>query len=218
VTVLRLPQDPMMKLYHAPVSPFVRMVRVLLIETGLDGRVTLEPVTGTPVAPASLPLAQNPIGKIPVLQTPEGMLYDSRVICRYVDHMAGGVAYPAPPALWDVLVVEATAHGMAEAAVLMVYEGRVRPPEARSEPWVDAQWARIARAAAVLERDRMPYLERQPAGCPDMGQIAVAVVLGYCDFRLAGRDWRDGNPRLAAWQAAFAARPAMRATEPHDPV
>jgi glutathione S-transferase len=207
-----------MKLYHAPVSPFVRMVRVLLIETGLADRVALEPVTGTPVAPASLPLDQNPIGKIPVLETPEGVLYDSRVICRYLDHMAGGPAYPAPPALWDVLVVEATAHGMAEAAVLIVYEGRVRPPEMRSAPWIEAQWARIARAAAVLERDWMPLLARKPEGCPDMGQIAVAVTLGYCDFRLPGRDWRSGNPRLSAWQEVFAARPAMRATVPHDPL
>lgn len=205
-----------MKLYHAQVSPFVRMVRVLLHETGLADRVVLEPVTGTPVAPGSLPLAQNPIGKIPVLETQEGMLYDSRVICRYIDHLAGGPAYPAPPALWDVLVVEATAHGMAEAAVLIVYEARVRPPAMRSDAWLGAQWDRIARAAAVLERDRMPLLEREPDGCPDMGQIAVAVTLGYCDFRLPGRDWRAGNPRLAAWEAAFAARPAMRATAPCD--
>lgn len=205
-----------MKLYHAPVSPFVRMVRVLLHETGLTDRVTLETVAGTPVAPGSLPLAQNPIGKIPVLETPDGALYDSRVICRYIDHLAGGQAYPAPPALWDVLVVEATAHGMAEAAVLIIYEGRVRPPEQRSEAWVEAQWSRIARAAAVLERDWMDHLERTPAGCPDMGQIAVAVVLAYCDFRLPARDWRAGNPRLAAWAAAFAERPSMRETVPHD--
>jgi glutathione S-transferase len=203
-----------MKLYHAQVSPFVRMVRVLLHEAGLSDRVALETVGGTPVAPGSLPLAQNPIGKIPVLETPDGMLYDSRVICRYIDHLAGGPAYPAPPALWDVLVVEATAHGMAEAAVLIVYEGRVRPPEMQSPAWIEAQWARIARAVDALERDWMTHLERQPSGCPDMGQIAVAVVLGYCDFRLPNRDWRTGHPRLAAWEAAFARRPSMLATVP----
>lgn len=205
-----------MKLYHAPVSPFVRMVRVLLHETGLSNRVELLPVAGTPVAPGSLPLAQNPIGKIPVLETPEGMLHDSRVICRYIDHLAGGVAYPSPPALWDVLVVEATAHGMAEAAVLIVYEGRVRPPEMQSADWTQAQWARVARAVAVLERDRMPQLEAA-RDVPDMGQVAVAVALDYCDFRLPARDWRTGHPRLAAWHAAFAARPSMLATDPRDP-
>lgn len=206
-----------MQLFQAPVSPFVRMVRVLLHETGLADRVDLVPVAGTPVAPGSLPLDRNPIGKIPVLETPDGVLYDSRVICRYVDHLAGGPAYPAPPALWDVLVIEATAHGMAEAAVLIVYEGRVRPPEMQSAAWIAAQWARVERAADVLERDRMPHLERAAAGCPDMGQIAVAVALEYCDFRLPARDWRAGRPRLAAWVAAFAARPSMQQTRPHDP-
>ncbi len=205
-----------MKLYHAPVSPFVRMVTVLLHETGLAPRVTLVPVAGNPVAPGTLPVDRNPIGKIPVLETPEGTLHDSRVICRYLDHLAGGVAYPAPPALWPVLVDEATGHGMAEAAALIVYEGRLRETDKQSAPWVAAQWARVTRACDALEAgaDR---LARPVSGVADMGQVAVAVALGYADYRLPARDWRSGRPRLAAWHAAFAARPAMQATAPRDP-
>jgi glutathione S-transferase len=47
-----------------------------------------------------------------------------------------------------------------------------------------------------------------------MGQIAVGCALGYLDFRHAERGWRTGHDGLAAWYAAFAARPAMQATQP----
>jgi glutathione S-transferase len=204
-----------MRLFHAPASPFVRKVMILLHETGLIAETALVPVAGTPVAPGTLPLDRNPIGKIPVLETAEGTLYDSRVICRYVDHRAGGVAYPPPPALWNTLTVEATADGIMEAAVLIVYEGRVRPEEIRHTPWTDAQWARIARAVDVLEGTWMPHLTQLHAACPDMGQIAVAAALGYIDFRLSDRDWRAGHDHLAAWYADFARRPSMQATIPH---
>jgi len=49
---------------------------------------------------------------------------------------------------------------------------------------------------------------------PDIGQIAVAVALGYRDFRFADDDWRPRRPKLAAWYATFAERPSMRATAP----
>lgn len=199
-----------MKLYSSPTSPFVRKVLVLIREAGI-GNVDALPVGGTPVDPGTMPLDQNPLGKIPCLLPDVGpALYDSRVICRYLDSVSGGRFYPAAPALWDTLVVEATADGMMEAAVLMVYEVRVRPEERRHGPWVEGQWAKVARALDMLEARWMAHLQ----GPLDMGQIAVGCALDYLDFRHAARDWRQGHPRLAAWVAAFAARPAMRATAP----
>ncbi len=41
------------------------------------------------------------------------------------------------------------------------------------------------------------------------GSIAVAVTLGYIDFRLGELGWRNGRPKLAAFHAEFAARPSM---------
>jgi glutathione S-transferase len=151
-------------------------------------------------------VALNPLGKIPTLERAGGpALYDSRVICRYLDDLAGGRLYPEKPRLWETLTLEATAHGVAEAAVLMVYEERLRPEEARSEAWVEGQWAKVARALDALEARWMSHL----AGPLDMGQIATGCALGYLDFRHGRRDWRAGRPALAAWEAKFAARPAM---------
>lgn len=199
-----------MKLFSSATSPFVRKVTTLIHEAGLTG-IEFLPVGGTPVDPGTMPVDQNPLGKIPCLLPDDGpALYDSRVICRYLDSLAGAGLYPATPRLWDTLVVEATADGIMEAAVLMVYETRVRPEDRRHGPWVEGQWAKIARALDALESRWIDHL----AGPLDMGQIAVGCALDYLDFRHAARGWREGRPRLTAWQKAFSARPAMLATAP----
>ena len=200
-----------MKLYHAPASPFVRKVMVLLHEAQATNRVTLVTVAGNPLDPGTMPVDRNPLGKIPALERPEGpTLYDSRVITRYLDDLLKAGLYPAAPHLWDTLTIEATGDGISEAAVLMRYEMHVRPEATRSPDWAEAQWQKIARALDALEDRWISHLSSPP----DMGQIAVACALGYLDLRHAERDWRSARPQLAAWFAAFAARPAMRATVP----
>jgi glutathione S-transferase len=199
-----------MRLFHSPTSPFVRKVMVTLHETGQAGDVTLVPAMGTPVDPGSMPLGQNPLGKIPALERDDGpAIYDSRVICRFLDDRARANLYPSARQ-WEVLTLEATADGIMDAAVLMVYESRVRPEENRFAPWVDGQWAKIGRALDALEQRWLSHLN----GPTDMGQIAVGVALGYLDFRHADRGWRSGRPGLAAWAAVFAERPSMVATRP----
>ncbi len=200
-----------MKLYHAPASPFVRKVMVLLHEAGATDRVTLVPAAGNPLDPGTLPVDRNPLGKIPALERPDGpTLYDSRVITRYLDDLFHSGFYPPAPHLWDTLVIEATGDGIAEAAVLMRYEMHVRPEATRSPAWAEAQWQKIARALAALEERWMSHL----SGPLDMGQIAVAAALGYLDLRHAERNWRATHPGLTAWYTTFATRPAMQATAP----
>ncbi len=202
-----------MRLYHSPTSPFVRKVMVLLHECGRADAIERVPAAGTPVEPGTMPVAHNPLGKIPALERDDGpAIYDSRVICRYLDqHFAAG-QYPEPPRLWDCLTLEATADGMLEAAVLMVYETRIRPEQKRHDAWVEGQWAKIARALETLESRWMSHL----AGQLDMGQIAVGCALGYLDFRHGARDWRGSHPALADWFGRFDQRPAMAATRPPE--
>ena len=200
-----------MRRSHSATSPFVRKVRVALHETGQLAEVELIPAMGTPVDAGSMPLALNPLGKIPALERDEGpALYDSRVICRFLDDRAKAGLYPVGQRLWDVLTLEATADGMLEAAVLMVYEWRVRPEDKRMPGWVEGQWAKIDRALDALEQRWLSHLR----GPLDMGQIAVGAALGYLDFRHGDRAWREGRPGLAAWEAGFAQRPSMVATRP----
>lgn len=200
-----------MKLYFNAASPYVRKVMMVLHETSQLSDVEIIAAHGTPVAPGSMPIAQNPLGKLPTLECQNGqMIYDSRVICRYLNDRAGGNLYPDGNRLWDTLTLEATADGILDAALLMVYEGRVRPKEIQYPDWVDAQWAKATRAIAALNTRWISHL----AGPLDMGQIAVACALGYCDFRLADRNWRAENDALANWFEQFSGRDSFRATIP----
>ncbi|PRY21239.1 glutathione S-transferase [Aliiruegeria haliotis] len=199
-----------MKLYHAPASPFVRKVMVTLHETGQLEDVEVISATGTPVDSARMPTSENPLGKIPTLVRPSGpALFDSRVICRYLDARAHGGLYPESR-IWDVLTLEALADGIMEAAVLMVYESRCRPEEKVHDFWVEGQWAKIGRGLDALETRWVSHL----AGPLDMGQIAVGCALSYLDFRHSDRQWRQGRDAVAAWEVRFAERPAMLATQP----
>ena len=200
-----------MRLYFSPTSPYVRKVVVLLHETGMLDRVELVSGSGTPIDAGKAPLDANPLGKVPALERADGpALYDSRVICQYLDAEAGAGLYPSGARRWDTLTVEATGDGILDAALLMVYEWRIRPEEMRYAPWVEGQWAKVDRALDALETRWMAHLE----GPLDMGQIAIGCALGYLDFRHDARGWRTGRPHLAAWEARFAARPSMQATVP----
>lgn len=200
-----------MRLFHSPTSPYVRKCMVLLHESGVLDQVELIAATGTPVDTGSMPLAQNPLGKIPALERDDGpALYDSRVICQYLDHLSGRKLYPAAPRLWDTLTVEATGDGITDAAILMLYEVRVRPEDKRYDPWVEGQWGKIDRALDALESRWISHLR----GPLDVGQISVGCALGYLDFRHEARGWRLGRSDLAAWFEGFANRPSMMATMP----
>lgn len=201
-----------MQLISANASPFVRKVCALLHETGQIADVELIDVKTTPVATAAEVMAANPVGKIPALLRPDRpALYDSRVICRYLDDRVKAGFYPEDR-LWDVLTLEATADGIMDAAVLVTYEGRLRDPEKVDQAWLDGQWAKVSRAVAALNTRWMSHLN----GPVDMGQIAVACALGYLDFRHSARGWRQGNDTLAKWFETFAERPSMVATRPTD--
>lgn len=202
----------MLQLIHAPASPFVRKVRALLHETGQTDDVELVQVKTAPVAVAEAARAANPTGKIPALIRPDGpSIYDSRVITRYLDDRAGGAFYPQAR-IWEVLTLEATADAIMDAAVLVIYESRLRPPEHRSEDWIEAQWGKVAHAVKAVNDRWMSHL----AGPIDMSHIAIGCALGYLDFRHDARGWRKGNDALDDWFAVFSARDSMTATAPTD--
>jgi len=199
-----------MKLYHSPTSPYVRKIHVMLQETGQLGDVELVPAGGTPVDSGTIPTNLNPLRKIPVLELDNGdAIYDSRVICRFFDDRAKAGLYGDDP--WQILTLEATADGILDAAILMVYEARVRPEDKQWDGWKDAQWKKIQGALDMIE-DR--WIDILPWDFKNAAQIAVGCALGYLDLRHPDRNWRDGHPKLAAWEAEFAKRPSMASTVP----
>lgn len=199
-----------MKLHYTSHSPFVRKVRVLAIETGLMDRIDLAEVALTPVGPDADVCADNPIGKIPTLVRDEGgALYDSRVICEYLDGLHGGVRmFPeSAEERWTVLRRQALADGILDAAVGTRYETSLRPEDLRWQDWVDGQMQKVRRSLDELEGESL-------GDGVDIGTISIACALGYLDFRYPDEGWRDSRPKLAAWYENFAARPSMSETRP----
>jgi glutathione S-transferase len=198
-----------MQLFFSPSSPYVRKVRVVAHELGLDKRIELVPTD--PYDPAHPLHGKNPLGRVPTLITDEGQaLFDSPVICEYLDHLAGGGRlYPAAgPARFAALLRQALGDGILDAAVPRRQEV-LRPPAQQSPEWTERRKRNIRLALDELE-GRVPELI---AAGVDIGTVAIACALSYLDFRFAEDRWRDGRPKLAAWYASFAARPSMKATE-----
>ncbi|RED13186.1 glutathione S-transferase [Pontivivens insulae] len=202
-----------MKLYDSTTSPYCRKVNILIEEADKADAVELAYVKGTPMNPGTLPVGSNPLGKIPCLVRETGpALFDSRVICAYLDAEWQLELYPEGARGWDVRTLEALSDGILDASILIVYEGRTRPEDKQFDGWIDAQRAKVERALDALEALWLSHL----AGPFDMGHIAVAAAVGYIDFRGVVPGWRDSRPGLAAWAAEIAERPSIAATVPHE--
>ncbi len=184
-----------MKLYYSSTSPYVRKCLVAAHELGLADRIELAPVVTLPTAHNPELMRDNPLCKLPTLITDDGRaLYDSRVVCEYLNDLGGGGLIPAGEAKWAALVDQALADGILDAALLMRYEAVLRPAERQWPAWRETQEEKARGALARFE---------QPPPPPP---------LGYLDLRFPDLDWRGACPGLSAWFAGFDQRLSMRAT------
>ncbi len=201
-----------MKLRINKASPFARKTRILARETGLAGRIEEVETTVSPVTPNEDLARENPLVKIPALVTDSGeMLYDSAVICEYLDTLHGGrKIFPAAgPQRFSALRRQALTDGILDAAVLCRYETAVRPEALRWKEWIEGQKRKVFGGLSVLEAEASTW-----SSDFDIGHIGAACVLGYLDFRFADWDWRARHPRLAAWYQTAARRPSVSETVP----
>jgi glutathione S-transferase len=190
----------MLVLRSSPASPFGRKVKLSAAILGLTDRIQI--VDADTLNPEDSIRQQNPLGKIPALILENGeVLYDSRVIVDYLDHLAGGGrVIPNAPERFTALRDQALADGIMDAALLQVYEGRFRPEDRHEPKWVDHQADKVRRGLEHAEA----HLSATGQNL-HIGQIALACALGYLDLRFGGR-WRESYPKLVAWLADFEAR------------
>ena len=201
-----------MKLVYSPPSPFVRKVTTLIHHADLNDRIELINVKTTALSVAEEARAANPLGKIPVMILENGRaIFDSRVITRYLDEIAGSNLYPQEK-IYDILTLEALADGIMESAVSITYEIKLRPDNEKSPSWMEAQWSKVLHAVKALDNGEFKAMD----GEINMGQIALACALGYLDFRHDARDWRSGHSNLASWNDKLMKLPALIKTIPTD--
>jgi len=190
-----------MKFFTSPSSPFGRKVKIAAHVLGLWDELAEFPINT--LDPESGICDVNPLGKIPALQDNGSTLYDSRVIMEYLDSKAGGgkIIPSAGSVRYDVLRRAALCDGILDAAVLVVYETRMRPEEKYVDTYVARQRDKIIRGLKGVVLTSASY---RSGLMPDVGEIGLACVLDYLDFRQQV-NWRDYAPSLAGWLNDFAA-------------
>ncbi|MCC7038944.1 MAG: glutathione S-transferase [Burkholderiales bacterium] len=197
-----------MKLYYSPFSPYTRKCLVAAHELNVANRIEVVAVSTGPTTPSPELLQYNPLCKLPTLVVDDGVtLYDSRVICEYLNEVGRGSLLPTGALRWDVLVRQALADGILDAALSSRYEDVLRPAEFRWNPWREGQMDKVRRAISHFEA-----ITRSMVGCVDLGTIALGSALAYLDLRFADIGWRNAHPQLAAWFGEFERRPSMQAT------
>ena len=183
-----------MKLIGSFASPFVRKARIVLAEKKIDYQLVLENVW----VPETTIHTFNPLGKVPCLVMDDGeAVFDSRVICEYVDTLSPvGKLIPQPGReRIEVRCWEALADGMLDAAVLIRLEGTQRTEAHRSEAWVARQQHKIDEGLAATSRG-LGSKNWCTGNHYTLADIAVGCALGYLDFRMPELNWRELYPNL----------------------
>lgn len=200
-----------MKLHHSALSPFVRKVTILANFLGISDRIELVSGKGNVMLHDPEFRRIAPSGQIPVLVTDAGeALFDSPVICEYLDDLAQGHLFGRGDQRWHNLRDQALGDSMCDAALQLRYEIGLRPAGLQWQDW-RAAWANKI-------TDTLAWLEARPGhfdGRCDIGPISIFCALAFIDNRVTEIAWRSGYPQTAAWFDSFAARPEVAATNPY---
>ena len=203
-----------MLLHWSPRSPFVRKVMIVAHEAGLADRIETVRTVVAAATPNDELMKANPQSRLPTLELADGTaLYDSRVICEYLDSLHGGAKlFPENfPERLVALRRQALGDGMLDTLVMWRGE-QLRAPAQQSIKHMQA-WKLKTRASVDMLEEEAGALAALRFS---IGHIALGVALDYVDFRFSELAWREGHPRLKAWHDTFAARASVRANQPAD--
>lgn len=198
------------------VSPFVRKVRSVLAEKGID----YEHVSVNPFAPPEGWREISPLGKIPAFKDGERLLNDSSVICAYLERRFPKPAllpaddYDYARALW---FEEFADGGLVGVAGPKVFRPLVLKPLMGGKAEADPADEEVAAKAVAEELPPLwDYLERElgereylVAGRLTLADLAVASP--FVNLRHAGvAPERKRWPRLRAYLERIHGRPSFK--------
>ena len=193
-----------MKLICHPISPYARKAMIL----GRLHGVEVEEIQPEKDGANGYVAGDNPLGKIPALEWQPGQyLFDSPVICEYLDSLAKAPILPADGHsrylnLWQ----HALGDGLADAVYNYRYE-IVRPEELHWDEMIKRHETAIIRSIDTLEN-----ICQWIGGPWTYGNLAIVTALDYANFRAGHLSWQDRAPRLAKWFEAFQNDPYYKAT------
>ena len=200
-----------MQLHWSPKSPYVRKVMIAAHELGIVEQLVLVRSVAAMLKPNSALMEVNPLSKIPALVLDDGgTLFDSVVICEYLNAYASGRLFPAEgPARWQALRWHALGNGLLDALILWRNE---REREVPLPNLMAAFELKLNASLALLETEACE-LETRPFG---IGHVSLVCALGYIDYRFADQTWRERASGLATWYDTMLQRSSVRVTAPVD--
>lgn len=183
--------------------PYTQRAAIQLAEKGLEARRTYIDLADKPHWFTQL----SPLGKVPVLRVGDTAVFETAVICEYIEEVAVGHA-----PLWPAHPLERAGHrAWAEFASAMigdVFGFYMAPDEASFE----RKRAELAGRFGRLERQLAgagPYFGGERFGLVDAAFAPVFRLLDsfdqVADFRLL-----QGLPATIAYRLELAARPSVR--------
>lgn len=198
----------MIVLYEHPLSPYAQKVKILLLEKGLPFEARMP--NPTDLGPNSDFVKASPRGEVPVLLDGEARIFDSTIICEYLED-----AYPEPALrpksplerarvrmLEDTCdtIFEAVNWGVSEIVAFGRAKGALR----------DALLARAAQQIAGIHR----WLERELGARRffngDAFGVGDASVYPYVAGAAGHGHAPPAGTKLAEWYARMLTRPSVQ--------
>lgn len=189
-----------------PLCPFVQRAAIVLLEKGVEfDRINVD-LSAKP----DWFLALSPTGKVPLLKVrqanaEDAILFESVVICEYLNETQGGATmYPvdALPRARHRAWIEFATQTFAEGWQFL---------HARDSATADAKRAAFRERLAKLESEIGigPFFAGTAFGMVDAVYAPLFRYFGIIDATVAHQIF-DGLPRISAWRTALAARPSVR--------
>jgi len=197
-----------MKLICSPISPYARKVMILARLSGIALDECL-PETG---GANGYIAGDNPLGKIPALEWQPGQfLFDSPVICEYLDSLRETSLLPADGHLRYIqLWQHALGDGLSDAVYNYRQEIR-RPKELHWDEMIERHDAAIRNSIETLDKIS-PWLGESWT----YGNIAIICALDYASYRAGHFDWKLAAPKLADWYSVLAETTVWAETNEYD--
>jgi len=200
----------MNRLYHVPLSPFCRKVRLVLAEKKIEVELIEERYWE---ASADF-LRRNPAGKVPVLRMGRLLLAESQAICEYLEEV-----HPEPALLPRTPAARAEVRRLvfwfddkfhAEVTSKLLYERVTKKIMGKGPP--DSRNVKDGARNIKFHLDYMGWLldrRRWLAGdAMTLADFAAAAHLSCLDY-ICDVDW-DRSANVRDWYAKIKSRPAFR--------
>ncbi|WP_137701065.1 glutathione S-transferase family protein [Marimonas lutisalis] len=193
-----------MRLYYTANSPYARITRVALRESGLRPRV--EEIEVRTRDAESDYFRITPLARVPVLEDGGAIIADTRDICAHFDTLEGRTRW-FPPEDDDARLMRHVTTGFLDGVAVWLREN-MRPDGQRSDPVMRYE---EHRASQVL---RWLAPRWQGVGRWDFTAVTLACAIDIARDRGMAQGWADIAPDVMDWAGTRAGCPFMAETAP----